>query len=258
MDPIRVFVGTDQWQHQSGAERVLEHSIRANTQADVEITYMRSGDPGWEISEAGAGDTWAVGAATAGGWVKAPGRNWGTPFSCFRFAVPELCDFEGYAVYLDADMLVLGDIANLAALRPRGAGYRSVSVARTDVSVIDCAWFKNRKHWPQIDEMKATRARVFEYTQLLRMIGGVDPTLPLEWNDCDGALYAQKPNAAKLIHYTTVTDGQPWRPYDNVEYPKEWPYCANRKAGELWFEWLDRANAPGASVDGGSNVGKSE
>ena len=219
---------------------------------------MRSGDPGWEISEAGAGDTWAVGAATAGGWVKAPGRNWGTPFSCFRFAVPELCDFKGYAIYLDADMLVLGDIADLAALRPRDAGYRSVSAARTDVSVIDCAWFADKNHWPVIDEMKATRARVFEYTQLLRMIGGVDPTLPLEWNDCDGALYAQKPNAAKLIHYTTVTDGQPWCPYNNVEYPKEWPYCANRKAGELWFEWLDRANAPGASVDGGSNVGKSE
>ena len=238
MDPIRIFVGTDPWQRDSEAEQVLEHSIRANTDAqDIEITYMRSGDPGWEISETGEGDTWAVGAATAGGWVKAPGRNWGTPFSCFRFAVPELCNFEGHAIYMDSDMLVLGDIAKLwNDYRPGDAGYRSVSLARTDVSVIDCGWFKDRKWWPQIDEMKSTRARVFEYTQMMRFKDAIEPTLPPTWNDCDGELLSMGKDV-DLIHYTTVPDGQPWRPYDNVKYPDDWPYCRNGQAGKLWWEW---------------------
>jgi len=244
MEPIRVFVGTDQWQKQCLAEDVLEYSIRSQVypkETPVEITFMRSGDPGWEITADGAGDTWAAGGAIAGGWVKAPGRTWGTPFSCFRFAVPELCDFEGYAIYRDADMLLLDNIVDLWQLRPRGAGYRSVSVARTDVSVIDCGWFKNQKWWPSIDEMKATRARVFEYVQLMQRHKAIDPGLPACWNDCDGEIFASPTpmcTPTKLLHYTTVPDGQPWRPYPNITYPKAFPYCRNIRAGLVWFDYL--------------------
>ena len=36
-----------------------------------------------------------------------------TPFSFQRFLIPELCSFHGKAIYLDADMLVFSDIAEL-------------------------------------------------------------------------------------------------------------------------------------------------
>ena len=237
MDTIRIFVGTDRWQQATRAEEVLEYSIRKHLgkDHDVDITFMRSGDPGWEISENGKGDTWAAGAGVHGGWVKAPGMNWGTPFSWFRFAVRELCGFEGHAIYLDSDMLFLDDVAELYKLQPRDAGYRSVSMARTDVSVINCEWFKDKKWWPSLEQMKATRARVFEYTRMMRFHDAIEDTLPAEWNDCDGRLYSSGPNKAKLIHYTSVPDGQPWRPYDNVEYPREWPFCRTQAIGVLWF-----------------------
>lgn len=39
-------------------------------------------------------------------------------FNVSRFLVPELCDFEGYAIYADSDMIVKSDLAELWALRP--------------------------------------------------------------------------------------------------------------------------------------------
>ena len=40
-----------------------------------------------------------------------------TDFSFSRFLTPYLCDFEGWAIFMDCDMLVLDDIAKLWALR---------------------------------------------------------------------------------------------------------------------------------------------
>lgn len=40
-----------------------------------------------------------------------------TDFSFSRFLVPHLCDYQGWALFMDCDMLMLDDIANLWALR---------------------------------------------------------------------------------------------------------------------------------------------
>jgi lipopolysaccharide biosynthesis glycosyltransferase len=37
----------------------------------------------------------------------------GYSFSGFRWAIPESCNFEGRAIYMDADVIVLCDIAEL-------------------------------------------------------------------------------------------------------------------------------------------------
>lgn len=204
---------------------------------------MRANSPGWETSRHGHDNSWRVGAAVEGGWVKKPG-SWGTPFSGFRFAVPELCDFKGTAIYLDADMLVLGDIAELWQARPEpGKGIRAISEIRTDVSVIDCEWFGNQAsngQWPPIARMKPSGFRVFEYLQWLRNNQAIDTSMSKAWNDCDGLLYEAHPDEVKLIHYTNVLCGQPYRPYPNVDYSKfEWPYVANGcsvSAAKLWWK----------------------
>lgn len=236
-DTIQVYIGTDKWQRDSGAEDVLEYSIVKNSSRPVQIHWMRSGDPGWEISEIGEGGAWAAGGAIAGGWVKGRGMTWGTPFSCFRFAVPELMGFEGTAIYLDADMLVLGDIAHLEAMLPSGSkGIRCVNAARTDVAVIDCSWFRGKPWWPSIERMKSTQARVFEYMRLLKHWQALDCSLPPTWNDIDGKLYDRNPAAVDLIHYSHVMVGQPWRPYENVVYPDVYPYVKTSKNAALtWF-----------------------
>lgn len=243
MSSIRVFVGSDAYQFGAGAERVLEHSIRKHCSRPVDIYVMRAGEPGWEISAKGENGSWRIGAATQGGWVKAPGRNWGTQFSGFRFAVPEICKFEGRAIYLDADMLVLGDIAELWDMAPgEHFGMRAIDWRRTDVSVINCEWFKDKKWWPTIAEMKPSGNRVFEYITLLQHYNAIEGTLPKEWNDCDARIYNQRPDDVKLIHYTNVMCGQPYRPYENVKYPDLYPFCLTSfSAGELWWEYYEQA-----------------
>lgn len=200
---------------------------------------MRSGDPGWEISANGEGDSWAAGGAIAGGWVKGPGMTWGTPFSCFRFAVPELMNFQGKAIYLDADMLLLADIGELFDLDiASDHGIKCFSQSRTDVTLYDCAWFKNKDWWPSLSRMKKVKARVFEYVRLLQQWKALDSTLSSDWNDVDGRMYDVTPDDVKLIHYSHVMVGQPWRPYDNVTYPDTWPYVrTSYKAAEKWFDY---------------------
>lgn len=170
---------------------------------------MRSGDPGWEVSRNGADGSWKINREPGHAW-KSRG-SWGTDFSCFRFAIPELCGFDGKAIYLDADMLVLGDIAELASLSlNRPWLCRS---GMTDVSVIDCKAMRGLL--PSIAEMKPSGRITFDYVQMLTRCGAIDPSLPAEWNARDSAdLWVP---ATKLLHYTTVP-WQPWRPYPCVTY----------------------------------------
>ena len=88
---IRLYVGTDP--QQAIAERALEASVRANTSQPVDITWMRYGDPGWDWGGLDAG--------------------WATPFSMFRWYVPETCGYKGRAIYMDCDQLALGDLTEL-------------------------------------------------------------------------------------------------------------------------------------------------
>jgi hypothetical protein len=244
METIRIFAGSDSWQRDAGAERVLEHSIRSRTQRSVDIVWMRAGDPGWEVSRDGAGGSWRVGAAVDNGWVKAPGMNWGTPFSGFRFAIPELCGFQGRAIYLDVDMLVLADIAELWEQTPaQGFGIKCINARRTDVSVIDCAWFAGKPWWPSIAKMKPSGARVFEYITLLNAHKAVDATLAKEWNDIDGAIYQHRPQDVKLEHYSAVPT-QPYRPYPKTDYRcTEFPHHPCEAVGKLWWNEHDEATS---------------
>lgn len=81
---------------------VLDYSIRKNTVQDCDITWMRlSHDPESPFySDPESGRGWRT-------------ERWATPFTGFRWAIPELCGFKGRAIYLDADVIVLCDLAEL-------------------------------------------------------------------------------------------------------------------------------------------------
>lgn len=235
-ETLRIFVGTDQWQRDAGAERVLEHSIRKNATCGVDITWMRADSPGYETSEHGGNNTWRTNAPPGSAWKKVGG--WGTPFACFRFAVPEMCGFEGRAVYLDADMLVRGDVRELLET-PLQRGYRTIDPKRTDVSVIDCAFFMDKKWWPRISAMKSSGWVTYHYCQLLHGNQGIAPTLDPAWNVCDSLYSNPDPGVAKakLLHFTTVPT-QPYRPYPSVKYhPHPWPSWV-----KAWQDELAEAN----------------
>jgi len=115
-----------------------------------------------------------------------------TGFSMYRYAIPELCGYQGFAIYLDVDMLLVSDIAELWDYRESGK-WVSLVDGSTEVMVIDCAVRNNIPPIPDLMRLHKSQVR----PQLT-------PRIPLEWNCEDRA-----PEGAKLIHFTDLKR-QPW------------------------------------------------
>ena len=92
-EPIRVFIGSEP--KTAIARKVLEYSIVKHTDYDVEFGELE-GDVSW--SKRNSKDLTA---------------QVGTGFSLLRWDIPRRCNYEGFAIYLDADMLVFSDIYDL-------------------------------------------------------------------------------------------------------------------------------------------------
>jgi len=197
------------------AERVLEYSIRKHTESPVEITWMRCGDPplfdGWRGS--------AVLPYTR------KNSQWATGFTCFRWTIPEQCNYEGYAIYLDVDMVLLGDIAGLYEYRKPGLWMATKSGVA--VMVIDCA---AGRAIPPIAELKDSTCQ----NNSLAGLVSVRKEIPMAWNQLD-SLRAE----TKLIHYTSMFT-QPWKPWpERFRYPPH----AHKAAAGLWFDYEQEALA---------------
>jgi hypothetical protein len=172
-----------------------------------------------------------------------------TPFSFSRFLIPELMGYQGRAIYMDSDMLVFADIAELFNLNLEG---RHVGVTRQDripdrwlgneefkvgrqysVMVIDCencAW--------NIDKIIDDLDRgVYSYADLLHDLviedaASVLETLDPRWNSLE--FYEQE--STKNLHFTVVPT-QPWK------YPKS-------EFGELWYNAFAEAISDGFIDEG--------
>ncbi len=214
-DPIRIFIATDERSEQP--DRVIEFSIRKHTEAEVDITFMRAGDPGWSMEE------WNRGKPK-GEW-KPKGGGWGTAFSVFRFTVPELCGFEGKAIYMDSDIIVVGDIQDLWD-QPMPKPWVSCGTKRTCVSLIDCKGMEGA--FPRISAMKASGANTSWYRRELVRKGLLAGTLPKHWNCFDCV-----PRDAKAVHFTNMPT-QPWCPWPEAMTYRMHP---NNAARELWFRY---------------------
>lgn len=201
---IRVFVGTDGDYHQD-AEKVLEWSIRKNTEQDVDLTFMR---PGWKTGCTG--------------------------FSTHRYLIPHLCKYKGYAIYFDVDMLVLGDLSELMSYKRPGRWCIPIrpkhkvspkAFNRDEVSVIDCSVMKN-----VLPTAKELQQNIAQHTKhALR--NHYEKIIPKTWD-----AKTLTPNS-KLIHYTDLRT-QPWKPSPDIDYQ---PFPCT-KTSDLFFEYLEEAN----------------
>ncbi len=231
---VRIYVGSDVYQQKAGAEEVLEYSIRKHASMPVEIHWMRAGD-NFKVSNGRVSGHWNL--------CREPGQAWpkhghGTDFSVFRMAVPELCGFSGKAIYLDADMLVLGDIAELWNL-PQRAPYLCNGKGRTEVALLDCAAFGKLTWWPRLRAMQESGTYLHEYRLMLQRNGFLDESLSWDWNACD-----RMTGTAKLIHFTSVPH-QPYRPYPGVQY-REHP---DSECVRLWHQYREELHASGRRVE---------
>ena len=232
---IRIFIGSDVWQKKAGAEDVLEYSIRKHASEPVGIHWMRAGD-NFPVCNGKRPGHWNLCREPNQAWPK---TGHGTDFSVFRCAVPELAGFTDKAIYLDVDMLVLGDIAELWNT-PQRRPYLCNSSGRTEVAVIQCEPFKDALWWPRISTMAPSGVYLHQYRDLLLRRNFLDQTLTWDWNTVDKVTPTMK-----LLHYSAVPT-QPYRPYPTVAY-KDHPI---KECADLWFKTRDEANAARASAAG--------
>lgn len=181
---IRIFVGCASGDDLE-SQAVLEYTLRLHASQPLEITWMQqSRDP----------------ASPFYGWRT---ETWSTPFSGFRWAVPELCNFEGRAIYMDSDCIVAADIAELWEQRfqpgkcvlAKGSGSW-----RFCVSMWGCS--SARLHMTPIEVLKASPSAHQRMTGIFASSKAVQPFVG-NWNCIDGEDYADLNDPdIKVIHYS--------------------------------------------------------
>ena len=157
-----------------------------------------------------------------------------TEFSFSRFLVPYLCGYEGWAVFMDCDMLVMDDIANLWNLRDERFAVQVVKhehVPREDVKFLGAVQTKYaKKNWSSVMLLNCARCKALTPDYVNRASGlelhqfkwlGDDALigeLPHRWNHLVG--YDAPSDGVSLAHYTI---GGPWfDEYKGCEYSAQW------------------------------------
>jgi len=166
-DPIRIYIGSAR--RFAACEPVIARSIRAHTAQPVEIQFIRPET--LDVPPTGC-----------------------TGFTNLRYAVPELAGYAGFAIYLDVDMLVLGDIAELYAYREAGH-WVQLQDGSSEVAVISCG---THRHLPSLGELHR-----YHKSQLQGLVRAKN-RIPLTWNSEDRVT-----EGMRLLHFTDLKT-QPW------------------------------------------------
>lgn len=191
---IRVFAACDPNHCDLESQSVLEWSIRKHASEPVEIEWMKlSRDPESFWYSDGEGKGWRT-------------ETWATPFSCFRWAVPARCNFEGRAIYCDSDVIFMADIAELwnqemapgkVALAKGGGSWRYC------VSLWDCA--EAASHILPLDTLRSDPGSHQRMVAYFRDRPYLTQQFVGDWNCLDGGAYGTLADCEiKAIHYTDI------------------------------------------------------
>jgi hypothetical protein len=159
-----------------------------------------------------------------------------TEFSFSRFIIPHLMNYRGWALFMDCDMLMFEDIAELWRLRD---DKYAVQVCKHDYTPKNTTKFLGqtqtaypKKNWSSFMLMNCAKCSAltpdyvnsasglelhqFKWLEGDHLIGD----LPLEWNWLVGE-YDHKEDVNN-VHYT---EGGPWfEEYKDVDYSQDWFY----------------------------------
>ncbi len=221
---IKMFIGSSSNGEDAGIECVYEYSLRKHATDDIEIVWMRQTPDENNF------------------WYNDATIHWSTPFSGYRWFIPEYCNFKGRAIYTDCDMINLHDIKELWDTpldgKPIGArrGQR-FGGHEFCVMLIDCAAMED--HVVPIRRQKHNTE--FHHRMIKKFSGNSDLVKDIDprWNCLDGEDFGI--GEIKQLHYTNMAT-QPWRPewYNGPqkEHPRE-------DIKQLYYDWLDEAVGEG-------------
>ncbi len=206
---LRVFIGYDE--RESIAASVLAYSIHQRASCPVSITFLDHRQiPAYKRD-------------------KDPLAS--TSFTYSRFLVPYLCNYEGKAIFIDCDMLCLGDMAGFLAY-PQGD--KAVSVVKHNYQPKNTTKFLGavqtqypRKLWSalMVFDNEKCKALTPEYVNSATGAGlhrfqwlsdDQIGEIPEAWQWIPN----HSPGSPKIVHYT---EGGPWfDEYANEPYAQEW------------------------------------
>jgi hypothetical protein len=156
-----------------------------------------------------------------------------TEFSFSRFLVPHLMNYNGWAIFMDSDMVMLSDITELWSLRNEDY---AIQVCKHDYTPKSKNKFLGnnqtiyaKKNWSSLMLMDCSKCKILtpEYVNTrsgleLHQFKWLDENLigsiPLEWNWLVGE-YPYK----KDVYNVHFTEGGPYfKDYKNTEYADKW------------------------------------
>jgi len=204
-DDIRIFIGSSSNGEDAPIEAVYDYSLNQNCSRDLDIVWMRQTDD--------VDSFW-------GGWNT---PLWSTPFSGFRWAIPEYCNFEGRAIYTDCDMINYRDMSDLIVIDMQGkpiAARRGIRFGGHEfcVMVFDCAAFE--QHAIPLKRMKSIAETHHRFIRKFSGNSDLVHDLDPKWNVLDGENYQL--SEIYQLHFTNMAT-QPWRPGWYTGEPQQHP-----------------------------------
>ena len=218
-DGLRIYIGYDK--NESVAYHVLSHSILRRSSIPVSITPLNKD-------------------CLRGFFSRPRGAYDSTDFSITRFLVPFLSGFRGFSVFMDSDMLVLGDVAELGSYMTLMDKYATaVRVVKHDYQPKEEHKFLGaiqtkyeKKNWSSVmvfnnslctkltpDYVENAPGLALHQFDWLKdnQIGG----MPKRWNWLVGEPgYEKAPEDVRLLHYTKGTPC--FDDYRTCDYSELW------------------------------------
>jgi len=210
---INIFIGYDS--KEKVAYNVLSHSIIQNSTKPVAITPIALNN-------------------LKDDFVRERNALSSTEFSFSRFMIPHLMNYQGWALFMDCDMLMFEDISKLWRMRDDS---KAIQVCKHDYTPKESKKFLGqvqtkyeKKNWSSfmlmnckkcttltpdyVNKASGLELHQFKWLEGDHLIGD----LPLEWNWLVGE-YEYKEDVNN-IHYTK---GGPWfEEYAKCDYSQDW------------------------------------
>jgi len=212
-NPIRVFVGYDP--NESSAYHVLSHSIQKYASSPISITPIKRN----QLEEI---------------HTRPREKLHSTEFSLTRFLVPYLCNYTGWAIFMDTDMLARADLNELYEMRNSDYAVMVVKHEYTPMSKTKMLGNKQtkyeKKNWSSL--MLMNTGRCYKLTpEYVNSASGLE-LHQFKWLDSEGQIGDLPPvwnwlvgeypynSKAKLVHYTL--GGPWWDDYFCCDYADDW------------------------------------
>ena len=210
---INIFIGYDS--KEKVAYNVLSHSIIQNSTKPVAITPIALNN-------------------LKDDFVRERNALSSTEFSFSRFMIPHLMNYQGWALFMDCDMLMFEDISKLWRMRDDS---KAIQVCKHNYTPKESKKFLGqvqtkyeKKNWSSfmlmnckkcttltpdyVNKASGLELHQFKWLESEDLIGD----LPLEWNWLVGE-YEHK-DEVKNVHYTK---GGPWfEEYAKCDYSQDW------------------------------------